>query len=118
MSRRDLRPVPVIRGCGRVTNHVFLPLGNSGWGPMDNCVFHFHLERDADPVPRTSEYSWSLDGDGQPLDDTPFIEAHRGRLARPLSPCQPLGWRVAVHRTSSGSGRRPRLHPDRARRQP
>ena len=75
MSRRDLRPVPVIRGCGRVTDHVFLPLGNSGWGPMDDCVFRFHLERDADPVPHTSEYSWSLDGNGQPLDDTPFIEA-------------------------------------------
>ena len=42
---------------------------------MDDCVFRFRLERDGDPVPRTSEYSWSLDGDGQPLDNTPFMEA-------------------------------------------
>jgi hypothetical protein len=74
-SRADKRPVPVINGIAYLMDEIYLPLTNSGWGPMEDCVFRFHLERPDDSTPLTSEFTWPLDGNGEPIDGGPFIEA-------------------------------------------
>ena len=65
-SRPDLRPIPVIRGIVYLTRRIYLPLVNVGWGPMEDCVFRFHLEGEDDATPLTADISWPLDGNGQP----------------------------------------------------
>jgi hypothetical protein len=74
-SWADLRTIPVINGTVYLTSRIFLPLVNVGWGPMEDCVFRFHLERPDDPAPLTADISWPLAGDGQPADLEPFITA-------------------------------------------
>jgi hypothetical protein len=76
-SRPDLRPVPVIHGVEYVTNRVYLPLVNSGWGPLEDCVFRFRLTRGDEPVPCTGEYSQPLSSSGGLVDEEPFIAALR-----------------------------------------
>lgn len=71
-SRTDLRPIPVIHW---LAGGPYLTLENLGWGPMEDCLLRFHLERPDDPSPLTADRSWPLDGDGQPADNEPLRDA-------------------------------------------
>jgi hypothetical protein len=76
-SRTDPRPIPLVftGHSGESAYRMDLPLDNLGWGPMDDCVFRFHLEHINDPVPLTGEFAWPRDGDGRSDDRTPLIAA-------------------------------------------